>query len=323
MRLSLRTFRTRRLVIFLYLGLATFIAAHIVNAFVAHELRAPEMLPPPLPSQDNTSRDSVSPLQLAQDMMDRGLFVLPENFAQGVGSSRKAAAGPPLDVAKKLLLHGTAIGMGDMPIAIVQDQSTKQQRLMHLHDHVPDVGEIVSIEKNRVLFQDRGREEWLELAILSDLEQARRLPPLPEPSPERPLILSQPIGNARLSGLKSVVSLASNVSSASNSRPIHILDRRELSRIFSDIPLLLLQAQPVVSMIDGRSNGILLDAVRADSLYTTMGLQSGDVLKRFNGMDLRDPSMLVTVLEQMKDEHIVKVDIARDKTPRTFIYEIR
>jgi general secretion pathway protein C len=310
-------------VIFLYLGLATFIAAHIVNAFVAHELRAPDMPPPPLPSQDSTSQNSVSPQQLAQDMMERGLFILPANFAQGAESSTKAAAGPPLDVAKKLLLHGTAIGMGDLPIAIVQDQSTKQQRLMHLHDHVPDVGEIVSIEKNRVLFQARGQEEWLELAILSDLDQARRLPPLPEPSPERPLILSQPIGNARLAGLKPVVSLASNISSASNSRPIHILDRGELSKIFSDIPLLLLQAQPVASLIDGRLNGILLEAVRADSLYTTMGLQSGDVLKRFNGMELRDPSMLISVFTQMKDEQRVKLDLVRDKTLRTFTYEIR
>jgi type II secretion system protein C len=185
------------------------------------------------------------------------------------------------------------------------------------------VGEIVSIEKSRVLFKDRGQEEWLDLAMLTDLEQARRIPPAPEPSPGRPLALAQPANTTGLAGLRPVVSLASNVSSPGSSRPIHILDRRELSKIFSDIPLLLLQAQPGVSLIDGRLNGILLEAVRADSLYTTMGLQTGDVLKRFNGIELRDPSMLISALTQMKDEQRVKLDVVRDKTPRTFTYEIR
>lgn len=314
---------TRKLVACLYLGLSTFLAAHIVNAFVSHALLKPETLAPPLPAQDNTLRPSVSPQQLAQDMMTRGLFSLPPGFSQGAGSSTAAQLGPPLEVAKKLVLHGTALGMGDMPMAIVQEILTKQQKLLHLHDHVPDVGEIVSIEKSRVLFKDRGQEEWLDLAMLTDLEQARRIPPAPEPSPGQPRTLPQPASSTHLAGLRPVVSLASNVSSPGSSRPIHILDRRELSKIFSDIPLLLLQAQPVVSLIDGRFNGILLEAVRADSLYTTMGLQSGDLLKRFNGMELREPSMLISALAQMKDEQRVKLDVVRDKTPRIFTYEIR
>lgn len=314
---------TRKLVACLYLGLLTFITAHIVNAFVGHALLAPEAFAPPLPAQDTPLRPSVSPQQLAQDMMTRGLFLLPPEFSQGQGSSTAAQLGPPLDVAKKLLLHGTAIGMGDMPMAIVQEILTKQQKLLHLHDRVPDVGEIVSIEKSRVLFQDRGQKEWLDLAMLTDLEQARRMPPPQEPSQGRPIALPPPAHSTGLAGLRPVVSLASTVSSPGRSRPIHILDRRELSKIFSDIPLLLLQAQPAVSLIDGRLNGILLEAVRADSLYTTMGLQTGDVLKRFNGMELREPSMLISALTQMKDEQRVKLDVLRDKTPQIFTYEIR
>ncbi|MDN5940691.1 MAG: hypothetical protein L0H94_02320 [Nitrospira sp.] len=321
MRSTLPISRTRKLVAALYLGLSTFIAAHIVNAFVSHALLAPEPLAPPLPSQDNTIGPSVSSQQLAQDIMTRGLFALPAEFSRGAGSSAGAELGPPLEVGKKLVLHGTALGMGDRPMAIVQDQLTKQQKLLHLHDHVPNVGKIVSIEKTRVLFQDRGKEEWLDLAMLTDLEQARRIPPLPEQG--QPLAPSQPAHITGLAGVRPMASLASSVSSPGSSRPIHILDRRELSKTFSDIPLLLLQAQPVISMIDGRFNGILLEAVRADSLYTTMGLQTDDVLKRINGMELRDPSMLMTALEQMKDEQKVKMDLVRDKTPRTFTYEIR
>jgi general secretion pathway protein C len=313
----------RKLLICLYLGLSTFIAAHIVNAFIAQSLLVPETVPPPLPSQGDALRDSVSPQQLAQDLMSRGLFALPAESSQNAGSSTGAGLGPPLDVAKKLVLHGTALGIDDRPMAIVQDRLIQQQKLLHLHDHVPNVGQLVSIEKTRVLFQDRGQEEWLELAMLTDLEQARRMQPFPESSQGRPLAISQPAPFTHPAGLTPVVSLAAGISSAASSQPIQIIDRRELTKILSDIPVLLLQAQPVVSMIDGRFNGILLEAVRADGLYATMGLQTNDVLKRMNGLELREPSMVITALERMKDEHRVKVDLVRNKTPRTLTYEIR
>jgi general secretion pathway protein C len=101
------------------------------------------------------------------------------------------------------------------------------------------------------------------------------------------------------------------------------IDRRELSDALSDIPLLLLQAQPVPSFIDGRFNGLQLDAVRVSSFFNKIGLQSGDVLKRMNGVELRDPGMLITVLQQMKEERQVKLDILRNDTPSTLTYEIR
>ena len=167
MRSTLRIPGARKLLLCLYIGLSTFMVAHIVNAFVADALLVPALLPPPLPSQDHALQHSVPPQQLALDLMARGLFTLPTELSPDAGSSTGAGLGPPLEAAKKLLLHGTALGIGNEPMAIVQDRSNQQQKLLHLHDRVPNVGELVSIEKNRVLFQDKGQEEWLELAMLA------------------------------------------------------------------------------------------------------------------------------------------------------------
>jgi general secretion pathway protein C len=323
MRSTLLIPGTRKLILGLILGLSAFITAHIVNAFVGQALLVPDILPPPPPTQNNALQHSVSPQQLAQDMMARGLFALPPESSQNAGSSAGAAMGPPLDVAKKLLLQGTALGIGNEPMAIIQDRTNQQQKLLHLHDRVPNVGELVSIEKTRVLFKDGGQEEWLELAMLTDLDQARRIPPLPESFQGRLPALSQPARSIQLASLTRMVSPAAAVSSIGNSRPIQVIDRRELVKALSDIPLLLLQAQPVVSMVEGRFNGMLLEAVRADGLYAQMGLQSDDVLKRINGMDLRDPSMVIAALQQLKDEQRVKLDIVRNKTLHTLTYDIR
>jgi general secretion pathway protein C len=323
MRSALLIPGTRKLILGLTLGLSAFIAAHIVNAFVGQALLVPDMLPAPSPTQDNTLQHSVSPQQLAQDMMTRGLFALPPEPSQNAGSSTGAASGPPLDVAKKLLLQGTALGNGNEPMAIIQDRTNQQQKLLHLHDRVPNVGELVSIEKTRVLFQEGGQEEWLELAMLADLDQARRIPPLPESIQGRLPALSQPARSIQLASLTRMVSPTAVVTSPGSNRPIQVIDRRELVKALSDIPLLLLQAQPVVSMVEGRFNGMLLEAVRADGLYAQMGLQSDDVLKRINGIELRDPSMVVAALQQLKDERRVKLDIVRNQTPRTLTYDIR
>ena len=156
-------------------------------------------------------------------------------------------------------------------------ESNQQQKLLHLHDRVPNVGELVSIEKTRVLFQDGGQEEWLELAMLTDLDQARRIPPLPESLQGRLPALSQPPRSIQLASLTRMVSPTAAVSSLGSNRPIQVIDRRELAKALSDIPLLLLQAQPVVSMVEGRFNGMLLEAVRADGLYAQMGLQSATI----------------------------------------------
>lgn len=322
MRSTLTTSGTRKLLICLFLGLSAFMAAHIVNAFVADALRLPATLPPPLPVEGPALQQAVPPQQLAAELMARGLFALPAESSQAQGSSADARLGPPLEVAKKILLHGTMLGSGDEPMAIVQDRSNQQQKLLHLHDRVLNVGELVSIEKTRVLFQDKGQEEWLELAMLVDLEQARRIPhPLGSP-PGRSIGLAQSTQLTQPAVITPVVAVSTSPPSAPG-RPAHIIDRGELAKALADIPHLLLQAQPVVVMTDGRFGGIRLEAVRFDGLYSNMGLQSGDVLKRINGVEIREPSMLIAALEQMKDERRVKFDMVRNETPRTMTYEIR
>jgi general secretion pathway protein C len=173
------------------------------------------------------------------------------------------------------------------------------------------------------LFQDRGQEEWLELAMLTDLEQARRMPPLPGSSPGGPLAISQHSRSPRPADFAPVLPLATGFSSAGAGLPVHIIDRGELTKALADVPHLLLQGQLVVSMTGERFNGILLELVRIDGLYNKLGLHSGDILKRLNGMELREPSMVLTALAQMKDEHRVKLDLVRNEAPRTLTYEIR
>ena len=76
-------------------------------------------------------------------------------------------------------------------------------------------------------------------------------------------------------------------------------------------------------MTGSQFNGLLLELVRIDGLYNRLGLHSGDLLKRFNEVELRNPGMLLAALQQMKDEQRVKLDLVRHEVPLTLTYEIR
>ena len=319
MRSTGRTVLSRKVLRTGYLILLTFTLAHLINGLVADALYLPDMSSsqPPL-ALDSAAPQLVPSQQLAQHVLASGLFPLPSE-PRGAGASSRADVGPPLEAAKKLALLGTVLAGNGADLAILQDQSNQQQKAYRLHDHVPNVGELAAIEKDRVLFLERGQEEWLELKVLASLRESQRMPALPDGSIMRPVSQISPSKRPPLPIRVRTPIAEKNLDLAAPKT----IDRRELSQTLSDIPQLLLQAQAVPSFIDGRFNGLQLEAVRFTGFFHKIGLQSGDILKRINGVELRDPGMLISMLQQMKEENTIKLDLIRNEERRTFTYQVR
>lgn len=91
----------------------------------------------------------------------------------------------------------------------------------------------------------------------------------------------------------------------------------------SDLPKLLSQARAVPNMTNGAVNGYRLDYIAPASFYEKIGVQAGDVLQRVNGVDIRDPSTMLSLLQQLKNEQIVKLDVVRNNQRSTITYELR
>lgn len=307
----------RRLAGILYVFAAMFIAAHIVNTFVANALLDPQTdlsaaMPsgpsPPTPqsavnSQDqNLSAFSQQPSQqLARMIETSGIFPLPPASAQRIGPGNRAAApAPPLDVAKKINLIGIASGESSGS-AILEDATTKEQKLFRLHDSVPNVGELAAIDKDRVLFRSGEQEEWLTSAAVKALADSPRFP-LPD---------------------QSISQIAPPQSVPNPVRARNILDRRDLQEWLSDIQNTFRHAQAVAHFDNGRFTGMRLDAVNFYGFFGKIGLQSGDILKSINGLEIRDQASLATVLQQLKQERRITLDFVRNGAPRTLTYLIR
>ena len=303
-RLMMRSHWIRRGLLSGYVLLTAFILAHSVNAFVEYSLEARRSEPPPHAPQSSVDVTHRDPTVLMESVLTSRLFPLPANAA--LVSVRSGAApqarpqAPPLDVAKKLVLIGTAVSPDG--VAILEDVSSKQQALYHLNDTVSSIGIIAQIEKDRVLFRNNDQEEWLNIAI-------------------------QTLHPGFTSGLDvSPLPVSAQPSSAKTVRPSPShrkkIDRQLLVDADNDSTHLFMHGQPSAFLVDGRLQGIRLDAVNFFGFYGKLGLFTGDVVTRVNGLELHDPTRLPSIVHLLKHEHIFTLDILRNGTPLTLTYDV-
>lgn len=292
---TIPTTQLRRLGLFVCLVMGGFLIAHSINALVAEAL----YLPPDRPLQSSTSEAalpaSYSPGQFAEDIRASGLFLLPA-APLGVTATQGMTPGAPvrtsLGAATKIRLIGVVFGDQRGVFAIVEELSTKKQSLYRLHEHIPDIGEVSEIRRDGMIVRLGDQEELLELALTEKPVAAASGPATP-PS----LIPGTPLRK--------------------------VVDRREVEQAMSDLPRLLTQARAVPNMVNGALTGFRIDYIAPSSFYEKIGIQSGDVLQRVNGVDIRDPTTMLNLLQQLKNERVVKLDMVRNNQFSTVTYELR
>jgi general secretion pathway protein C len=281
----------RRVGIAAYLSAVAFVVAHTTNAFVANALYVPLEQRHPSPAVTETVVSSESPNHSVDRILQSGLFLLPAS-PTALSDQSAAPTAPPLETAKKIALFGTVMGLEGGRMAIVEDLATKKQSLYRLGSPVPNVGTLVEIEKNRVLFRDGEQEEWLSFAAAqqSGVGATGYTPP----------VAKSPAGSQR-----------------------RIIDRREVNAALEDTTRLLMQAQAVPYLTDGALDGFRLYNVVPLGFFDKIGLQTNDILQRINGVEIRDPGMMLTLFQQLRQERTVRLDLVRSSQRQTLLYEIR
>lgn len=286
----------RRTLIGLYLIGATFLVAHTINAVVAEALLVPVggvAVPRAADAVDPSTNQSAA--SLAYHVRTSGLFPLPPDPIATApdGTPVAAVVQQPLNLASKMKLLGVVIGDQGGVSAIVEMIASKQQLFFRLHDQVPDVGEVAEIRRDGVLIRQGGQQEFLGLSMGED-----QPPMMPRPqAASAPAVPGAPIKKT--------------------------LDRREVDQAIGDLPKLLSQARAVPVMAGGAMSGFRMDYIAPSSFYEKIGLHQGDVLKQVNGVEIRDPSTMLTLFQQLRNERTVKLDVLRNNQRATLLYDIR
>jgi general secretion pathway protein C len=299
---SLPPQQLRRTILFVSLVISAFLIAHSINAFVADALSIIPTRPAEFNSANSALPASYASSQSAEDIRSSGLFVLPPPTQTAPGGSATAgrATGAPvrasLGLTSKIRLLGVVMGDRNGIFAIIEELSSKKQGLYRLYEEIADLGELTEIRRNGIVVRQGNLEELLELEMAD-----------------------HPPGSTPPTGNTSVASPA-----LVPGAPIRkVVDRREVESAMNDLPKLLTQARAVPNMVNGAIDGFRIEHVDPTSFYEKIGVQRGDVLQRVNGVDIRDPSTMLSLLQQLKNERTVKLDLVRNSQRSTITYELR
>ncbi len=285
----------RRVALLTYLTAAAFVVAHAVNGFVSAALYMPLEARTSTSTPASTPRPGAEPSRYVADILASGLFPLPQEEQTEVGrvATAGAPAAPPLDAARKINVLGTVVGDREGVLAVIEELPSKRQALYRLHDLIPNVGELADIQHHAVLIRQGRQEEWVELAIAK-----QTVPAGTEAGPVVP--------------------------SRTTNQSLHrTLDRREVAQVTADLPKLLTQARAVPYLVNGRLEGFRVDNIMPQGFFDKVGIRSGDVLQRVNGVEIRDPGTMLTLFQQLKNERTVRLDVLRDNQRAALTYEIR
>ena len=285
----------RRLIIVAYLGIGTFLVAHAINAFVATALALPPVRASVPQTAATVTPVTFVPQQWADQIQASGLFQLPAaplGMTGVPGTSAQIPARAALGVAAKLRLLGVVLGSDRGVFAIVEELATKRQVLYRLHDQIPDLGEVSAIRRDGLIVRSGDQEELLELSTTE--KPAGAVATVGPPVPQAP---GTPIKK--------------------------VIDRREVEAAMADLPKLLAQARAIPYIVNGAPNGYRMDYITPASFYEKIGIQYGDILQRVNGVDVRDPTSMLSLFQQLKNERTVKVDMVRNNQKTTMTFELR
>ena len=289
----------RHIVLFISMVAGGVLIAHSINAFVADTLYVV-----PSPHVESGGQGSVrpvsySPAQHMEDIRTSGLFALPTASQSSPHEDPGApVARASLGAATKIRLIGVVMGDRQGVFAIVEELASKRHVLYRLHDHIQDLGEVADIRRDGIAIRRGNLEEWLELEAA-----------------EKQIVAGNPAAPAAASSASAPPGPGTPIRK--------VIDRREVESAMNDLPKLLTQARAVPHMTNGTLNGFRIDYMAPASFYEKIGVQTGDVLQRVNGVDIRDPSTILSLLQQLKNEQVVKLDIVRNDQRSTITYELR
>jgi general secretion pathway protein C len=273
-----------------FLALAGLLAAKTVNTFVAAELL------PPVQVESNDGRARPAPrMGLATINLERtaALFgiELPKEEPDEVAGANAAPAYDPNAEPVKSSLRATLIGtmVANKPewsFATLRDDGAQEVAMFLTGDQFMGA-EILSVERLRVVLLNQGRKEYIAIGDVSPAA-----PALPTPVAAAP-------SSSGDSGIEQV------------DENNYTIPREEIDKQLSNLNSIATQARIVPSFKNGTANGFKLFSIRPGSIYSKIGIQNGDVIRRINGFEINSPDKALEVYSKLKEASKVEIELER------------
>ncbi len=292
----------------LFIALVGWIVARTANIFVEAKVAPVTTAQPVRAAQKPRVTEQVAQLQMEQIAKLTGLPV-PEPDVE-IKEPEQAVAdlsAAPVKSGLRVKLLGTLLAsQPEWSIASIQDTVTNTSTTYMIGDRVQNA-EIIEIERKRVIIINNGRKEFID--DQAGTGEGMAMPTMPTPA----------VAQAQTAAPKS--NLGEGIRAVTDNE--YEVPRTEIDKTLSNLNDIAMQARIVPAFKDGVAQGFKLFSIRPDSIYSKIGVQNGDVIKRINGFDLNSPEKALEVYSKLKEANRVDLELERNGTTIRKTYNIR
>lgn len=290
-----------------FILLVAFIAARTVNVFVESAIA-------PLPTGAVAARaqrarqaEPRASLDLERIGKLTGLKVSqPEPDVVAPTQAAYDPNAPPVKSGLRVKLLGTLVAADPQwSFASIQDVGTQRSQTFMVGDKVQGA-EVKEIERERVIVLNNNRREYID----GQPGDGSGVPVnVPVQSPVA-VNTAAPAGGVG-SGIRAT------------SENDYEVPRPEIDNALNNLNTLAMQARIVPAFKDGQAQGFKLFSIRPDSLYSKIGVQNGDVIRRINGFEMNSPEKALEVYAKLKESSRIEIELERNGSPVKKTYNIR
>lgn len=202
----------------------------------------------------------------------------------------------PVKTSLPLNLIGTVVLQdATLSLATIEDRSASRTYPVRAEDEIPGKIKVMAVEARRVIFQNltSRRVEFVEL---------------PEDRNQPAIMRSAPSAGATKPAIQQT---ASNKFVIPRSELENALAPANFNRIITEA-----RAVPY------KDGGYQLFQIVPGSIYETLGLKNGDVIKGFNGEPINDPAKAFGLLQGIKEAKSGELQIERGGKAVNMLYDI-
>lgn len=217
----------------------------------------------------------------------------PFGFSAGELKLLSAATGPSSASPTDIVLLGTVAGRRDSSYAIIADKSG-QQEVFRIGAQVFGLGRLARVEMTRVFVTNQGRELEVRLKDIADIREIR-----PAEAP-------------------SAASFGRRVGDST-----YQIDQQRVQQAIEKPDQIMTDARFVPNIVDGRQQGFVLREVKPGGIYSSLGLQNGDILLRINEFAISNPETALQAFTALRGIDRAQLDVIRNSSKMTMTYQIR
>lgn len=216
------------------------------------------------------------------------------------------------DLPVKLL--GTIFG-GDpfSGIAMVENTSKRTVNSFMVSDTLTPQAVIREIHKERIIIENNGRMEYIEIERqqLTRSKRRSKQPAVPAATGIAPIATEPPPSSYKEEGFER------------KEKEISMTQAYRNKLLTADFTKVLQDAKASPNIVDGELKGFTLTRIRKDSIYEKAGLQNDDIVEEINGIPLTDTSQAIKLLQSLRNESEIEVRINRGGSVQRYNLSVR